>query len=279
MKPDLLQLLQNSIDLGGDDLDVVAALVAPTKMKKPIMTPEVEDAVLDSLTQFKNRDRWNQWGMEELGANGAGILLYGPPGTGKTVIAKWMARQIQKGFKQLSLADIGGGDPGSTEKAVNVFFQEARDKKNMTIFMDEIDHLLLNRSGDVEQSWQIGTTEAIMMQMSDYPGLIIGATNLIDMMDTAVHQRFGCGMIFVGRPDHKRRILIWKQKWPAKLPYQPTEREFSDLANADLNGRQIENALRNGVRRAIRKGIRPNFKLMLNFAKAEAAIKVHHESK
>lgn len=274
----LLQSLQKK--LGGDLNKGVATLLSPEPLPttnnviKPVMMPDVENHVLDALAQFKNKRQWNDWGLSALREQGPAVLLTGEPGTGKTVIAKWMAKQVNKGFKQLAAADLGGGGgPGDAERAVNEFFSYCRAKGGITIYMDECDHLLMDRSSVTETTWQVSTTETIMMNMSDYNGLILCSTNFEHNLDSAVEQRF-LSIIRVPRPDFERRLQLWQMKLPSKFPFRPTVKEMNGLANFDLNGRQIENVIINVAGRAIRKKITPNYNLFKVFCSEEEDKKI-----
>lgn len=234
---------------------------------KPVLSPDVEASVLDALSQYENRDKWRSWGLHNVREQGAAILLFGPPGCGKTMIAQWMAWKIRKGFKELGMVE-SDGSPGSSEKYIVSQFEDARKRHNMTIFLDECDALLVSRTGDVESSWQISTTETLMKEIARYPGLVICATNLPEKLDTALEQRF-LALVEVKRPTEEMRNRIWRMKWPDSFPLQLRESELAILAKYDLNGRQIENVMMNVGSRAIRKHIKPNLHMFKEFAKLE----------
>jgi SpoVK/Ycf46/Vps4 family AAA+-type ATPase len=238
------------------------------KTIKPIMSDEVESDVLDALSQYQNKDKWMLWGMDTLRKQGSAIFLYGPSGTGKTTIARWAAKQIKRGFIQLDISKIGGGDPGSVEKNVKEFFDDCRKRNGATIFMDECDHLLGNRNEVTDDTWMIGTIEMLMMQMNNYAGLIICASNNIHKVDPALANRF-LAIVHVDEPDYAMRIRLWKQKWPKKFPLQPTEDEINKLAKPRLNGRQIETVLVRTASHAIRKGVKPKLSMIELFTEAE----------
>lgn len=238
---------------------------------KPIMSESVEADVLNALAQFEARDKWKQWGMDNLREQGPAVLLEGPSGTGKTTIAKWMANKIKKGFKQLSVAELsGGGSPGETEKAVMSFFADAKKRNWMTVFIDECDHLLGNRadiSGDA-LTWMLGTTETLMMEMNRYRGLIICASNHPKKLDPALSNRF-MSIIKVAEPDFEMRIRLWKVKWPAKFPLQIGPPDLRKLAQYELNGRQIETVIVNVASNAIRLKKEPSITMFHLFCEKE----------
>lgn len=266
----LLQSLQELRNGGGNPSTIFNTLIP--KMQKPIMSEGIETCVLDALAQYQNREQWNKWGMSSLREQGSAILLEGPSGTGKTTIARWMANKIKKGFKQLNAADIGGGEPGSTERALREFFADCRRRHNATIFMDECDGLLLSREliGEAGSTWQLGTIEELMMQMNVYPGLVIAATNHVEKLDPALANRF-LSIVHVHEPDYEMRIRLWKQKVPDRFPFQPSPSELKTIAKHELNGRQIETVLIAAASSAIRKARKPNLASIINFCQEEKA--------
>ena len=239
-------------------------------MIKPIFADEINAQLLDAVSQYRNRDAWRAWGMHNVREQGSCILLEGPPGCGKTSAAKYMARLIKKGFKQLNVAQIGGGEPGATEKNIQTFFDDARSRNNMTIFLDECDHILRRRSditGD-GLTWLVGTCEEIITQVNTYKGLVIMATNLVEVLEPALADRF-MSIVHVGRPAHEQRVAIWKQKIPLQFPIKFTPEQIEELATYDLSGRQIEMVLVNVASSAIRKGRKPSMAMFNTFAAKE----------
>lgn len=210
--------------------------------------------------------------MGEFRQQGSCILLRGPHGTGKTMTAKWISKKIKRGFKQLSAASIGGGEPGESERKVIEFFADCKKRNNATIFIDECDHLLMDRDSmeGASLTWQLGTIETMMMQLNVYTGFVIMATNKSDKLEPALVDRF-LAVITIGRPDYESRKLLWKQKIPEKFPFQPTEKELAIIAKFDLTGRQIENVIVNVAQDAICRVVKPSYKSVLKFCGAELA--------
>lgn len=247
-------------------------------MQKPILSAEVESAVLDAIAQYLNKETWRSWGMDTLREQGSCVLIEGPPGTGKTLTAKWMAHKIKRGFKRLSVAEIGGGDPGSSEKGVFDFFADCKRRNWATVFMDEADHLIGDRrriSGD-GLTWMLGTLEAIMMSINVYKGLVICATNHPQNLDAAIADRF-MSIIKIGMPDRDARIKLWKCKWPGKFPLKPTESDIRRLSTHELNGRQIETVIVNVASSAIRRKTKPTLRMFETFCEREKAKRIDNE--
>lgn len=224
----------------------------------------VEEDVQNALSKYKNRDLWHKWGMDSLREQGTAVLLEGPPGCGKTSIAKWIAHQVGKGFKQLDMSALqSDGTPGSTEKKVDEFFEDCKRRQNCTIFMDECEAVLISRDsiGDAGLTWQLGTVNKIITRMNMYKGLILAASNHPKMIDSALSDRF-IAIIKVERPDEPARKRLWKQKIPKNFPLTSSPDNLSKLGRFDLSGRQIETVILNCASNALRLGKAPTLQMM-----------------
>lgn len=235
---------------------------------RPIMSQEVEEQVRDAMVQYKNRRLWKRWGLHKVRKQGAAVLLHGPPGTGKDTIANWMAKQINRGCLVLDISKVGGGDPGQSERGVHELFANGRNRNGMTILMNECQSILGNRLEASDDTWMVSTTEAIMMEMDTYPGLVIGITNFPVKMDRGLKRRF-MSVIKIDEPDKEMRKRLWRQKVPTEFPLQLSDEQLETITDSELNGSQIENVIVSVGSHCIRKGIKPKLAHFDRFIKAE----------
>lgn len=234
---------------------------------KPIMSAALEEQIEAVLAQFLNRQKWQSWGVDTIRKQGAALLLEGPPGTGKTTISRYMSKRIGKGMNTLNMKDVGGKAPGHTERMVSQFFQDAKVQGYKTIFLDECECLVWDRSkANSDSMWMVGVIDEILMQTVEYKGFIVLATNQSHMMDVALRDRcFAC--LQIGHPEFPERVRLWKQKIPERYPLQPTPIQFDRLAEAALTGRQIENAIVKEASFAIVQKREPKFTSLMELAK------------
>ena len=145
-----------------------------------------------------------------------GVLLYGPPGTGKTLVAKALAKTTESNFISVKGPELLSKWVGESEKGVREIFRKARQAAPCIIFFDELDAVAPRRgSGEADSH----VTEKVVSQiLTEIDGLeelhnvlVIGATNRLDIVDTALLRpgRFD-RIIEVPTPDAKGRKHIFK---------------------------------------------------------------------
>jgi transitional endoplasmic reticulum ATPase len=142
-----------------------------------------------------------------------GVLLEGPPGTGKTLIAEAVANEVDAEFFTISGPEIMSKYFGESEQQLREVFNEAESAESAIIFIDEIDSIAPERgeaTGDVERR-VVAQLLALMDGLdADREVIVIGATNRVDAMDSALRRggRFD-REIEVGVPskDGRREIL------------------------------------------------------------------------
>jgi len=148
------------------------------------------------------------------------VLLYGPPGTGKSYLASALAKTVsllpnnsikffEVGASQLLSKYVGEG-----EKCVSALFQKAGSGKQKLsiIFFDELDAITTTRK-------YATTSNSILTELlrnitaystrSAQPVLIVGATNLPQMIDDAMLSRLS-SLFYVGMPtfEERRKLIV-----------------------------------------------------------------------
>lgn len=116
------------------------------------------------------------------------LLCYGPPGTGKTAFAEHLSSALGQPLLQFRASDILGPYVGMTERNIAAAFSQAK-KQGAVLLLDEIDSLLRSRE-DAARAWEVSQVNELLVQMEDYPGILIACTNYQDGLDAAAARRF-----------------------------------------------------------------------------------------
>jgi proteasome regulatory subunit len=146
-----------------------------------------------------------------------GVLLHGPSGTGKTILAKAVAASTNSTFIQIVGSELVQKFIGEGAKLVKDIFKLAKEKAPSVIFIDEIDSIASERV-DIGTSGEREVQRTFMQLLNEIDGFnpldnvkIIGATNRIDILDSAVIRPGRLDrLIHVPLPEEEGRRDIFK---------------------------------------------------------------------
>ncbi|MBU2701123.1 SpoVK/Ycf46/Vps4 family AAA+-type ATPase [Sporomusaceae bacterium BoRhaA] len=153
----------------------------------------LDDAIKAEIKKFiKERDK-----LEELRIAGLPmrnrILLAGPPGNGKTSLAGAISKELKLPFYAVKVSEIVDSALGATIKNIASVL-ECASTDNCAIFLDELDSIGSSRVAgadgcDREYNNALNTILTNLDRLPD-TSIIIGATNLPDVIDSALLRRF-----------------------------------------------------------------------------------------
>lgn len=172
---------------------------------------------------------------------GAIFLLDGPPGTGKTLTAEATAEKLQSVLYKVSLGELGT-DPGELESSLTQILSVA-SRWNSVLLLDEADIFLEKRS---TENLQRNALVAVFLRLMEYyTGILFLTTNRGDNFDQAVLSRVTLAMHF-RKPDATGRRVIWSNLL-SNAEIKINDRDMALLAELDLNGREIKNAINSSM--------------------------------
>lgn len=123
---------------------------------------------------------------------------------------------------------------GESEKLVARLFEYARSHKPCVIFIDEIEAITSTRSAGTSSdgSLRVKSQLLVEMQKDDDQVLLLGATNLPEMLDSAFRRRFE-KWIYISLPGKMERLLMLKTMLAAsETPSTLKDEELENIANA-----------------------------------------------
>ena len=116
------------------------------------------------------------------------LCLFGPPGTGKSALATHLADMLGRPLIAKKASDLLDPYVGGTEQKLAAAFREAQARQGI-LLIDEADSFLAERSGAV-RSWEVSQVNELLVQMEQFPGILIMVTNFMDHLDRAALRRF-----------------------------------------------------------------------------------------
>lgn len=187
------------------------------------------------------------------------VLLYAPPGTGKTFLARALATELQLPFVSLSGSDVTSKWINESAQRVDRLFTEAKalsaSEGGALIFLDEVDAVLPQRSGDThEESRKVVNEFLAQLQDTDEHDIVfIAATNRRDQLDKAATRNGRIDHeIEIGLPDLEGRLGILQAQLESRR-HALSEEHLLELADrtvgcsaADLQS-LVEDAARNAA--------------------------------
>ncbi|OCL11062.1 P-loop containing nucleoside triphosphate hydrolase protein [Glonium stellatum] len=247
--------------------DAFERLVLPSKTKELIKA----SVMVRTLVPGKSQGMSLAGKRDDLIAgkgNGLIMLLHGGPGTGKTLTAESVAE-----IAEMPLYNVTCGDIGTKPDDVETYLQGvlALGKTwNCVLLLDEADVFLEERTlSDLDRN---SLVSVFLRTLEYYEGILILTSNRVGTFDEAFKSRIQVALHYptLDRISQKK---IWQNFFDMlrideeDVNLDELSRHMDELADQEMNGRQIRNALTTARQLALFK------KQTLDWEHLEQAIK------
>ncbi|MGL9687996.1 MAG: AAA family ATPase, partial [Candidatus Phytoplasma sp. TWB_XP] len=165
--------------------------------KKKVMFSDVygmkqEKEELEDLVEYFQDDNTSMVNFDKLIPRG--YLLYGPPGTGKSFLIKALCNELGIHYIELEPSRFDKTCVGEGNEELEKIWQEAENHDKTIIFIDEISGLA-NREDNQSNKTSINIVNNLLTKLdgfkrSDKKIVLMGATNHLDKIDSALRSRF-----------------------------------------------------------------------------------------
>jgi hypothetical protein len=169
-------------------------------------------------------------------SGGCIFLLHGPPGVGKTLTSEAIAETMKAPLYSVSVGELGI-NPGELEEKLREILDIASTWKAQ-ILIDEADIFLERRNeNDIIRNAMVG----VFLRLLEYhQGILFLTTNRVKNIDEAFYSRISVAL-------HYKTLSVADRKkiWTNLLKCAGVNGlDVNDLANHNVNGRQIKTTIR-----------------------------------
>ncbi|RGP77597.1 aaa family atpase [Fusarium longipes] len=229
--------------------------------KHLVIDDEIKDIIQALVTRKLETDQTTDFIQGK--GNGLIILLHGGPGTGKTFTAESVAELAEKPLFRVTCGDIGT-KPEEVEKYLESVLHLGKIW-GCVVLLDEADVFLEQRTlTDLERN---ALVSVFLRVLEYYEGILILTSNRVGTFDEAFKSRIQLSLHYENLTKSQRRT-IWsnflerlnklekessvlepiterkrKQEEDRGINFDDLERHLTDLAEEQMNGRQIRNAI------------------------------------
>ena len=177
---------------------------------------QLRDQIDELIREQARRD----WLREHGKTPSRQILFIGPPGSGKTMTAEALAGALKLPLFVIRLEALITRFMGETAAKLRLTFDETAKRRGVYLF-DEFDAVggHRNASNDVAEMRRVlNSFLQFMEEPNATDSLIVGATNLPDLLDRALLRRFDLVLQFEMPTDDQIRRVIKSYLRPMKHP-------------------------------------------------------------
>ncbi|KAF8587999.1 P-loop containing nucleoside triphosphate hydrolase protein [Ramaria rubella] len=218
-----------------------------------LVLPSDRKTLLQSLVEAHN----TEVGFDDfIKGKGRGLVvnLFGPPGVGKTLSAEATSEHVKRPLYVVGAGDLGMQATELDQELQRVF--ELATAWRAIVLIDEADVFLEQRSlHDLQRNAMVAV---FLRHLEYYPAILFLTTNRVKTFDEAFLSRIHIALHF--HPLSKEaRSSVWTaflKKAGVEIGTEKgvSKEELEELAERDINGRQVKNATRTANSLAVSRG-------------------------
>lgn len=234
-------------------VDSIQAVTWNKKAFERLVLPSQTKDLVRALVTVRTSQRGVKQGLGVAGkrtditngkGNGLIMLLHGGPGTGKTLTGESVAEIAEMPLYRVTCGDIGT-NAEAVEKYLNTVLHLGK-AWNCVLLLDEADVFLEERSmSDLKRN---SLVSVFLRILEYYDGILILTSNRVGIFDEAFKSRIQVALHYenLNRVSRKRiwqNFLDMLEEDEENVNFDQLKYHLDDLAERELNGRQIRNVL------------------------------------
>jgi len=192
-------------------------------------------------------------------------VLHGPPGVGKTLTAECVAEFVQRPLYMVSSGDLGTSSTDLDHQLSRIM--DMTSTWRAVLLIDEADVFLERRSlHDLHRNAMVSV---FLRVLEYYTGILFLTTNRVTTFDDAFKSRIHIPIRYTDLSPASRK-QIWRN-FCARVPggVDIDDAGLDRLADHDLNGRQIKNAVKAAESLAAFDGVKLDLAQLLQITKIQ----------
>ncbi len=226
--------LQTMTSIGGREAGLLEQSRATTSLDDMVISKELATDVGRVLAEYGAIDKLAEHELRPVRK----LLFVGPPGVGKSMMAAALANRLGLPMFRIQLHAVVSQFLGETAKKIGQIFESIRIFRGV-YFFDEFDALAASRdkTDDVGEMRRIVNSLLVLIEQDESDSIIIGATNLVDMIDRAMFRRFDHVLTFKSPDaDERSRLVRSRLIFPlgSDVALQRVVAESTGASHADL---------------------------------------------
>ena len=218
----------------GELAGLAVASYPKIRLADMVLEREMAERLRGVVHEYRQVDRLRAHGL----APRRRLLLIGPPGCGKTMTASALAGELGMPLLSVQLHAVITKFMGETAAKLHIVFEAMAESRGVYLF-DEFDAIGSHRAAanDVGEMRRVLNSFLMFLERDDSDSLVLAATNLVEMLDSALFRRFDDVLNYALPTASMRRDLIKNRLnllAPSRIPWQNVLTASEGLSHAEV---------------------------------------------